>query len=73
MSEVRLYKVLNIIERMDITAEGTFQRLKEIQAQTKSGVKYTIMIPVAEFSKEEADKRLTKEAKAIEETLALKR
>ena len=58
---------------MDITPEGTFQRIKEVQAETKSGVKYTILIPVDEFSKEEADKRLSKEAKEIEDTLALKR
>ena len=73
MSAISLYKVISMVERMDIAPDGTFQRLMEVQAETKSGVKYTVRMKRAEFTKDAAAKVLEKEAKEIEDTLALKR
>ena len=73
MSEIKLYKVLNLMERMDITPAGTFERLVEIRAETRGGVEFTVLIPKAEFSKAEAAKRLEAEARELEETLALRK
>jgi len=73
MSEnIELYRVTGIFERVDITEKGTFRRFVEVKFVTKSGVESSIMIPKEKFRKEEVEKRIEKEAKEIEETLALK-
>jgi hypothetical protein len=73
MSQVSLYRVLSMAERMDIAADGTFTRLMEITAESRSGVKFTVRIPRAQFTKDAAAKALEAEARAIEDTLALRR
>jgi hypothetical protein len=73
MSTISLYKVLTMVERMDIAADGTFTRLMEIQAETKSGVKFKVLMKREGFTKDAAAKALEKEAREIEDTLALRR
>jgi hypothetical protein len=61
-----LYKVVSVIERMDIDSKGRFQRMIEIGAVTVSGIEFTVLMTKAEFTKESSDKRLTKEATELE-------
>jgi hypothetical protein len=69
--EVTLYKVKNVIERMDIDERGRFNRMVEVVAETKSGIEFTVLVPKAEFTKTKAADRLEKEATELEAVKAL--
>jgi len=64
--EVTLYRVKNVIERMDVDERGRFTRLVEVVAETKSGIEFTVLLPKAEFTKTKAGDRLEKEAEQLE-------
>lgn len=68
-----LYRVIGVIERMDIDEKGRFKRMVEISAITTSGIEYTVMLSKAEFSKKGADELLTKEAQELEAVRKLSR
>ena len=69
--EVTLYKVKNVIERMDIDERGRFSRMVEVVAETKSGIEFSLLVPKAEFTKTKAADRLEIEAAELEAVKAL--
>jgi len=71
--EVGLFKVEQVVERMDITPEGVFARVMEIVARTRSGVRFPVEIPKIKFTPELADKLLTEEAEKIERVLSMRK
>jgi hypothetical protein len=69
--EVTLYKVKNVIERIDIDERGRFYRAVEVIAETKSGIEFSLLVPKAEFTKTKAADRLEKEAAELEAVRSL--
>jgi len=69
---ISLYKVNDVIERMDLDKKGVFSRMIEIQATTKSGIDFTLQMSKVKYTKEAAQKRLELEARRLEDTLNLK-
>jgi len=70
--EITLYKILAIREVTDISPEGVFIKLMEVECETASGIKGTIRIPKEEFTKEKVAELVSKEAREIEEALKLR-
>ena len=68
-----LYKVIGVIERMDIDEKGRFKRMVEVSAITASGIEFTVLLPKVDFSKKGADEMLTKEAQELEAVRKLSR
>ena len=66
-----LYHDVDVVERTEITREGRVEKVYRISALTKSGVRFTMDVPEADFSKEKVDKLLAKEAQKIESIKAL--
>jgi len=71
--EIELYRITGIRETTDITPEGLFVRYMEVTYVTKSGIEGHVRIKKEEFTKEKAAELVEKEAREIEETLALKK
>jgi len=66
---MELFKIEKIIERTDITPEGTFVTEMEVQFVTKSGIRSSVTIPKPKFTKELALEKVDKLATELEATL----
>jgi len=71
--EIELYRIIGVRETTVLTPEGTFERYMEVSYETKSGVRGSVRIKKEEFTKEKAAELIEKEAREIEETLALRK
>ena len=68
-----LYKVLTVIERMDIDEKGRFVRSIETRAETVSGIEFTVIVPKLGATKDTIEAALVKEATELEKIKGLAR
>ena len=65
------YRVLFMVSRTELTAQGQFVKVKDIQFETESGVQDSIKIPDAVFTKEYAETLLQDKVNEIESIMLL--
>lgn len=66
-----LYSDVDAMERTELTREGRVQKMWRVTATTKSGVRFSVDVKQADFTKKEIAKILAKRAAEIEEIVAL--
>lgn len=70
--DFKLYKVIDVVKRTDITKAGDIVDNYEIYFETKSGIKSSIIVP-ASMNEKEVQERLEKEAEKLEKIFSLKK
>ena len=67
----KLYHDVDIVERTEITREGTVEKVYRVSAYTSSDVRFSIDVTQSDFNKAKVDDLLTKKATQLEEIKAL--
>ena len=67
----KLYHDVDVVERTEITREGTVRKIWRVSAYTASDVRFTFEVNEADFTEEKLRELLTKEATKIEAIKAL--
>jgi len=71
MPEEKLFTVKSMVRRTSLLPTGEFVDVYEITFETKSGVVSTVEIPIEKFTKEIAEREITREAEKIEGVMEL--
>ena len=66
-----LYHDVDIVERTMVTPEGRVEKVYRVSAYTKSGVRFTLEVKEADFTKAKVAQVLTEKAQKIEAIKAL--
>lgn len=66
-----MYHDVDIVERTEITREGTVEKVYRVSAYTASDVRFSIDVKQADFNKVKVDELLTGKARQLEEIKAL--
>ena len=67
----KMYHDVDIVERTEITREGTVEKVYRVSAYTASDVRFSIDVKQADFNKVKVDELLTGKARQLEEIKAL--
>ena len=68
-----LYKVKDVIERMDMDSKGRFSRQVEVQAETANGIEFIVTMPKLQATPQAVEAALVKEATELEKIKGLAR
>jgi len=66
-----LYHDVDIVERTMVSPEGRVEKVYRVSAYTKAGIRFTLEVKDADFTKAKVDKLLTEQAQKIEAIKAL--
>ena len=67
----KLYYDVDIVERTEITREGTIEKVYRVSAYTSSDIRFSIDVKQADFNKVKVDELLNKKSTQLEEIKAL--
>ena len=67
----KMYHTVDIVERTEITREGTVEKVYRVSAYTVSDVRFSIDVKQADFTKAKVDELLARKATQLEEIKAL--